>query len=95
MDVIKSVKDEAGICLISGHRAPRSGSALPSRTNWRLASDHAAFGKKDIPYLFVGVSVHRYYHTPEDKVDKTDRTFYTGAVETSLALFKGMDSVSE
>ena len=91
--IIKQVKEEAGICLVKGHRAPRSGSAMSNRINWRQASDHYAFSKKNIPYLFVGVSTHSYYHTPKDTVESVEPTFYTGAVETSLMLFRGLDAL--
>lgn len=90
-EIIKTTKEQAGICLIKGHRAPRSGSAVSSQMNWRKASDHAAFGKLGIAYIFVGVGVHQYYHTPLDRVEKVNREFYTGAVETSLMLFRGLD----
>ena len=89
--VVEDTIKRSGICLKKGHRAQRSGSAMPNRNSWRQASDHAPFARKDIPFLFVGVGLHKDYHTPDDRVDRIDKAFYTGAVETSLMLLRGID----
>lgn len=85
--------DTAGLCLVDGHRSLRRGSIVSSRTNWRQASDHAAFAKVGIPYLFIGVIEHPYYHTVNDTVDKVNPDFYFAAVDTSLKLLVLLDQI--
>lgn len=40
------------------------------RLDWANASDHAAFRRAGIPFLFFGVDGHSHYHTPEDDWQK-------------------------
>ena len=88
--VVQRTKEEAGLCLVSGHKRAGFGSSS-AQLNWRKASDHAAFASKGIAYLFVGVDVHPDYHTVEDDVDKIDVRFFTAASETALRLLRNMD----
>lgn len=91
--VVADAIENAGLCLQRGHRSSRRGYAGISRMNWRGASDHAAFSRAKIPFLFVGVSDHRYYHTEEDTVEHLDYQFYTAATETSLQILRLMDNL--
>lgn len=36
------------------------------RVNWHQASDHAAFARHNIPYIYYGVGTHENYHTVKD-----------------------------
>ena len=90
--VDKSIKG-AGLCLVKGHRRSQRGYSSATKVNWRKASDHASFASKNIPYLFVGVGVHRRYHTQRDTTNDINKGFYTAAVETSLSLLKALDSL--
>lgn len=91
--VVAEAIKTAGLCLRKGHRNTRRGYAGVSRMNWRGASDHAAFNRAKIPFLFVGVSDHRYYHSEDDSVENLDSEFHTAATETSLKILQLMDSV--
>jgi Zn-dependent M28 family amino/carboxypeptidase len=93
--VIQSVIDTAGLCLVKGHRSSRKNSTNRGHINWRLASDHAAFGKKNIPYLYVGVGDHSRYHTVNDTTANIDRLFFNAASQTALSLLLGLDSLIE
>ncbi|MFA3793062.1 M20/M25/M40 family metallo-hydrolase [Aliiglaciecola sp. SL4] len=94
-EVIAQATDEAGLCLVNQHRRNRRGSAMAFGPDWRKASDHASFGKVDIPYLFVGVGEHIYYHTEKDTVESVDPDFFQAAVETSFNILKLMDKLTE
>ena len=60
--------------------------------DYRRASDHWAFYRHDIPYLYLGGGVHGDYHTPADQVDKIDRTYYQAVTESALAALQWLDA---
>lgn len=91
--IVAKAIDKAGLCLVAGHRSLQRGSIVSSRTNWRQASDHAAFASVNIPYLFLGVSEHPYYHTVHDTIERVNSKFYFAAVDTSLNVFLLMDQM--
>lgn len=53
---------------------------LPRSKSWIMASDHAAFYKAGIPFVYFGVEDHEDYHRPTDDADKIDPDFYASAV---------------
>ncbi len=91
-NIVKNVADIAGLCFINGHRKSQRFSRLERKINWRKSSDHAAFAKVDIPYLFIGGGVHKRYHTPNDSFENIDKTFYVSAAETAWLLLQAADS---
>lgn len=91
--VVQQTIDEAGLCLVDGHRQVSRGFGGGGKVNWRKASDHAAFARQGIGYLFVSVNVHPDYHTVHDEIDNIDSAFYTAAAETSLLLLRNMDKL--
>lgn len=94
--LVKASIEEAGLCLRSRHRVTRNQQLRTAQpVFWHKASDHYEFAKKGIPYLFIGVSNHKDYHTVEDTVDKIDRDFYIAAVETSLFVLQQLDGLSQ
>ena len=88
---IQDVLDKAGICLVKGHRSSLMERSVRQRVNWRQASDHAAFAKRAIPYLFIGVDTHPRYHTPEDTIEHIDRLFYVAATETAWLMLQAFN----
>lgn len=61
----------------------------PNLSDRRKVSDHAAFAEKGIPFLFLGVGRHSYYHTPRDTTSRIDMKFYGETVNAALQyLFK-------
>jgi Zn-dependent M28 family amino/carboxypeptidase len=88
---IKEVASMAGLCLIKGHRSDRLGQTSLTQVDWRKASDHSAFARHGIPYIFVGVDIHERYHTPRDSADFVDQRFYTAAVETAWSLLQSVN----
>jgi len=52
---------------------------LPRGQSWVLASDHAAFYRAGIPFLYFGVEDHADYSRPTDTPDKIDPAFFAGA----------------
>lgn len=90
--LINAQLETAQVCLKKGHDSRRVGFSGRAGVNWAKASDHAAFDKHDIPYLYFGVDVHKRYHQLTDTVDKIDPTFYTAAVESIINTVEYIDS---
>ncbi len=51
-----------------------------SKINWRKASDHAAFAKYNIPYVYFGNDVHPHYHQVTDTFENIDTVFFENAL---------------
>jgi len=49
-----------------------------------MLSDHAAFHLQGIPFLYLGVEDHPYYHTVNDTFDIIMPDFYLGVVDTAV-----------
>lgn len=91
-ELVEKVADTAGLCLLNSHRKSQGFSPSKEQVNWRKASDHGAFSKVDIPYIFVGVGVHKRYHTPKDNFENINQTFYKSAAETAWLILQAADS---
>lgn len=59
--------------------------------DWRKASDHYAFAKKQIPYLYFGVDTHKDYHQPSDTFASADKAFFVHAVDAVLSIVIQID----
>lgn len=62
--------------------------SITDRINWREASDHAAFGRIDVPYLYFGADTNKIYHTTKDDFDELDQEFF---IASSFAIIKIAD----
>jgi len=47
-----------------------------SRRSWKTASDHGAFNKKKIPFIYYGVGLHDNYHTKKDTFNRVNKDFF-------------------
>lgn len=90
--LVAILREQAGLCVKPGRNFTLRRMSSGKRINWRMASDHGIFGKHDIPYFFLGVSEHRFYHTEDDIVENVEKDFYLTVAETSLKLFRLMDA---
>ena len=89
--VIQQVQGQSTVCLQIGMDKTTWSYDRKFRINWRKASDHWAFAKRNIPWLYLGVKDYKYYHTPRDRVEKLSKPFYTGVVDTALSTVIAMD----
>jgi hypothetical protein len=60
--VLEAVQKKAGVKLLLGHDRPELG-----RDDWTNQSDHAAFHREKIPFIYFGVEDHADYHRPTDE----------------------------
>lgn len=83
---IKPIQKRAKIKLKFGHEDPKLG-----RDDWTFSSDHGAFHRKKIPFLYFGVEDHKDYHKPTDIFENIQPKFYVNAVETIVMAIKEID----
>lgn len=84
---IENFKDLGKVDLLIGHEG------LDDGDNWTNSSDHAAFHKANIPFVYFGVADHEDYHKPTDDFERIDHQFYQDAVETIIQVFTKFDAL--
>jgi Zn-dependent M28 family amino/carboxypeptidase len=68
--LIEKVRNQTAVKLLMGHDY---GSPM---NDWTHQSDHYAFYKSGIPFIYIGVENHDDYHEPTDTFDKINITAY-------------------
>lgn len=85
---LEKVGARAPVKLLFGHDTP----GLPRGQDWTGQSDHYAFHKLKIPFVYFGVEDHKDYHKPTDDFENINQVFYVHAVETILETVKVFDA---
>ncbi|MBA2378862.1 MAG: M28 family peptidase [Blastocatellia bacterium] len=83
---LESVAKTAKIKLLLGHDDPKLG-----RDDWTNQSDHGAFHREKIPFIYFGVEDHPDYHKPTDVFANIQPEFYVKAVETLIVAVGEID----
>lgn len=78
------------ITLLFGHDDPDS-----DLDNWTFASDHGAFHRKEIPFIYFGVEDHPHYHQPTDIYENITHDFYAKATGLILKIADAFDKQSD
>lgn len=86
---IEDVAARAPISLLFGHDRPIA--IAGGVEDWTMQSDHGAFHKEGIPFVYFGVEDHPDYHRPTDTADKIDRGFFVDVAETVLDSVLALD----
>lgn len=60
--------------------------------NWTYASDHGAFHRAGIPFIYFGVEDHANYHKPTDTFENIDTRFYVRSVSAILDCIIALDA---
>ncbi|WP_448550264.1 M20/M25/M40 family metallo-hydrolase [Thalassotalea fusca] len=68
-----------------------SGTRLSKRM-WMNASDHGAFNRNNIPFIYFGVGTHKNYHTVKDTFENANKTMLIGATEAIYNVIMLFDS---
>ncbi len=79
---------QAAIPVRFGHDTK---GAKPS-DDWTSASDHAAFHRAKIPFLYLGVEDHPDYHKPGDDAAKVDPAFFGASIAFTEQLVRALDA---
>lgn len=72
---LERLGQRADIALRLGHDSPGLGPG----GDWTFASDHGAFHRKGVAFLYFGVEDHADYHQPTDDASRIMPAFYLGA----------------
>jgi Zn-dependent M28 family amino/carboxypeptidase len=77
-----------------GHETSVKVGSSKGTRDWRQASDHGAFLRAKIPYVYFGVDEHRFYHTSADNYDNLDKAFYLKAYDAILESITAIDQIT-
>jgi hypothetical protein len=83
---IEAAAKKSEIKLLTGHDRAEQG-----RDDWTFQSDHGAFHREKIPFIYFGVEDHKDYHRPTDDFANIQPEFYVRAVETIIMAVIGFD----
>ncbi|MBK9155339.1 MAG: M28 family peptidase [Chloracidobacterium sp.] len=83
---IEAAAKKSKIKLLMGHDDPKLG-----RDDWTTQSDHFAFHREKIPFIYFGVEDHKDYHRPTDDFANIQPEFYVRAVETIIEAVRQVD----
>lgn len=75
-----------GLAVRFGHDTPGTG-----RDDWTGQSDHAAFHRAGVPFLYFGVEDHPDYHRPTDTSDKIRPETLASTVEAVVRTLVRLD----
>ena len=81
------VNSEKAIKVVWGHDKPELG-----KDDWTFLSDHAAFHRDHIPFLYFGVEDHQHNHKPSDIFENINQDFFLEASEFILSSLVVIDN---
>lgn len=82
--IVTKLEGYGGIRVRGGRDAP------DDPPDWTNSSDHAAFHREGVPFLYFGVDDHSDYHLPTDDVEKLDLAFLSHASEVVRLALDGV-----
>ncbi len=85
--ILEPIPANGAVSLAFGKDTPQD----TGEDNWVEASDHAAFYRAQIPFLYLGVNYHPDYHRPSDDFEKITPSVFISATELSIASFRALD----
>ena len=85
--ILEPVPAVGPVSLAFGKDTPQD----TGENNWVEASDHGAFFKANIPFLYLGVDYHPDYHRPSDDFERITPSVFASATEVAVSAFKALD----
>ena len=85
--VLERIAPRGTVSLAFGKDTPEDKGA----DNWVEASDHAAFHRAGLPFLYFGVNYHADYHRPTDDFDKVVPATFQSSTELAIEGFRALD----
>ncbi|MBO6794706.1 MAG: M28 family peptidase [Balneolaceae bacterium] len=83
--VLESV-ETGEISLLFGHDRPEDGNQ-----DWTYASDHGAFFRQGVPFIYFGVEDHEHYHRATDEFETIPQEFYKKSAQVILNAVLAID----
>jgi Zn-dependent M28 family amino/carboxypeptidase len=84
--LLEKAAARSAVRLLLGHDRPEQKS-----DDWTAQSDHKAFHREKIPFVYFGVEDHKDYHKPSDDFETITQEFFVRAAETVLETLKTFD----
>ncbi|RZJ29346.1 MAG: M28 family peptidase, partial [Brevundimonas sp.] len=85
--ILEAIPADGAVALAFGKDTPQDTGA----DNWVEASDHGAFYRAQVPFLYLGVNYHPDYHRPSDDFERITPSVFTSATTLSIAAFRALD----
>lgn len=85
--ILEPIPANGTVSLAFGKDTPEDRGA----DNWVMSSDHGAFHRAGVPFLYFGVNYHPDYHRPTDDFDKITPSVFISATELAWEGFRALD----
>ena len=85
--LLETIPANGAVALAFGKDTPQD----TGDDNWVNSSDHAAFHRAQVPFLYFGVNYHPDYHRPSDDFGTITPSVFISATELSIAGFRALD----
>ena len=86
--MLEGIQPDGAVALAFGKDTPQD----TGEDNWVESSDHAAFYKAQVPFLYLGVNYHPDYHRPSDDFERITPSVFISATQLSIASFRALDA---
>lgn len=86
--ILEAVAQGAPATLRLGHDRPDA----PEGADWTNSSDHGAFHRAGIPFVYFGVEDSPHTHRPTDDFESVDPAVYLNNVRTVLLAIRALDA---
>ena len=85
--ILEPIPANGAVALAFGKDTPQD----TGDDNWVNSSDHAAFHRAQVPFLYFGVNFHPDYHRPSDDFGTITPSVFISATELSIDGFRALD----
>lgn len=85
--LLEPVAARGAISLAFGKDTPQDTGS----DNWVEASDHGAFFRAQVPFLYFGVDFHPDYHRPSDDFERITPSVFANATDLAINAFRALD----
>ena len=85
--LLEGIPANGAVALAFGKDTPQD----TGNDNWVESSDHAAFHRAQVPFLYLGVNYPPDYHRPSDDFERITPSVFISATELSIASFRALD----
>lgn len=85
--LLEPIPADGAVALAFGKDTPQD----TGNDNWVESSDHAAFHRAQVPFLYLGVNYHPDYHRPSDDFERITPSVFLSATRLSIASFRALD----
>ncbi len=87
--LFKQLRKKSAVKVKKGFNQSRK--SLGRNRNWNIASDHGAFYKLGVPFIYYGVGEHVHYHRPTDNYENLNKKFLWLASNTIYQHLRFLD----